>query len=404
MPTVNHHHPAIAKYICTLPSRKFDHRTRRFLWVARLTRRFLTFGQGGCPLMSRCWVSQSKLHADTPDLSRSSTTRQEVGAVRVSIVIPAFNAQPTIERAIASARLQTEKRLEIIVVDDASVDQTSMIVSEAAESDARIRLLRLPTNAGPAAARNRGIAAAEGEWIALLDADDSYFPERISKLLELADQVGADMVADNILLCNADGHTADTAMIPPTLLSEPTELTTAEFISRNVGSPRMPRVSYGFLKPLLKASFLREKRIVYDERNRFAEDFMLYVRCLTNGARWWLLPEAMYRYAINPGSLTEQQSSHDLMRIRQMESELLTDPKIANDPVLVKAIHRHKSVLDRCYYYRAFTDAIKDRDLRYAAGLLVDSHNSAQLIVQEMTRQMPTILGKALRGGYLSHG
>ena len=348
--------------------------------------------------------SHSDLHAETPDLSQASMVQQGGGTVRVSVVIPAFNAESTIGRAIASARLQTEERLEIIVVDDASSDRTPAIVAETAQLDARVRLLRQAANSGPAAARNRGIAAAKGDWIALLDADDSYLPDRLAKLLELADRVGADMVADNILLCNTDDQTEGAAMIPPALLSQPAELTTAEFIARNVGSPRMPRVSYGFLKPLLRASFLREKQIAYDERNRFAEDFMLYVRCLTNGARWWLLPETMYCYAINPGSLTEQQSSHDLMRIRKMESDLLADPKVAQDPILVKAIHRHKTVVDRCYYYRAFTDAIKDRDLRCAAGLLIDSRRSAQLIAQEMTRQMPTILGKALRGGYLSHG
>ena len=355
-------------------------------------------------MTSRALSSHSEAHAETPDLSQASTAQNEVGTVRVSVVIPAFNAEATIGRAIASARRQTEQRLEIIVVDDASSDRTPAIVAEAARSDGRIRLLRQPANAGPAAARNRGIAAAKGNWIALLDADDSYLPNRLATLLELADRVGADMVADNILLCNTDDQTDGAAMIPPALLSQPAELTTAEFIARNVGSPKMPRVSYGFLKPLLRSDFLREKQISYDERNRFAEDFMLYVRCLTNGARWWLLPETMYCYAINPGSLTEQQSSHDLMRIRQMESALLADPEVVQDPALVKAIHRHKTVVDRCYYYRAFTDAIKGRDLRCAAGLLIDSRRSAQLIAKEMTRQMPTILGKALRGGYLSHG
>lgn len=348
--------------------------------------------------------SRSDPPANLPDLSQTSTAGQKAGRIRVSVVIPAFNAEATIERAIASACRQTERKLEIIVVDDASSDQTSAIVAEAAQSDARIRLLRQPTNAGPAAARNRGIEAAKGDWIALLDADDSYLPERLKKLLDLADRVGADMVADNILLCDFGDQTAGAAMIPPAQLSQPVELPTAEFIARNVGSPRTPRVSYGFLKPLLKASFLRKKRIAYDERNRFAEDFMLYVRCLTNGARWWLLPEAMYCYAIYPGSLTEQQSSHDLMRVRQMETELLANPKVTQDPALVKAIHRHKRMVDRCYYYRAFTDAVKGRDLRCAAGLLIDSRKSAQLIAQEMTRQVPTILGKALRGGYLSHG
>ena len=241
-------------------------------------------------MTSRIWSSHAELHAAPPSVSQTSTNGQEGGTVRVSVVIPAFNAEATIERAVASACRQTERKLEIIVVDDASSDQTLAVIAEAAKADARIRLLRQPANAGPAAARNRGIAAAKGDWIALLDADDSYFPERLAKLLDLADRVSADMVADNVLLCGAGDQAAGAAMIPLAQLSQPLELTTAEFIARNVGSPKTPRVSYGFLKPLLRASFLREKRIAYDERNRFAEDFMLYVRCLTNGARWWLLP------------------------------------------------------------------------------------------------------------------
>ncbi len=347
--------------------------------------------------------SERSVQDHTLGRAAAAGTFLDIGKPRASIIIPAFNAENTIARALGSARSQSEGRLEIIVVDDASTDQTAEIVADEAVIDHRVRLLRLPVNAGPAAARNQGIAIAKGDWIALLDADDSYHPERIAKLLDLASQVGADMVADNILLCDVSGRSPDTLMIPPMLLSQPTELTTAEFIARNVGSPRTPRVSYGFLKPLLRADFLRDKRLSYDERNRFAEDFMLYVRCLTNGARWWLLPEAMYHYTIVPGSLTEQQSSNDLMRLRQMESELLADPRVNVDPLLVQAIIRHKSVLDRCYYYRAFTDAVKGGQLRRAAQLLTDSRRSAQLIVQESTRQLPTILGKALRGGYIAH-
>lgn len=340
---------------------------------------------------------------DAPCPAASAEGSQEGRPIRASVVIPAFNAEKTIARALSSACRQSEDKLEIIVVDDASVDRTAAIVAGEAASDHRIRLLRLAVNSGPAAARNQGIAVARGDWIALLDADDSYHPERVKSLLDFADRVGADMIADNILLCDASGQSPDAPMIPPALLSEPTELTTAEFIARNVGSPSMPRVSYGFLKPLLRTSFLRDKQLSYDERNRFAEDFMLYVRCLTNGAHWWLLPEAMYHYAIMPGSLTEQQSSNDLMRLRQMESELLADARVKVDPLLVQAIARHKSVLDRCYYYRAFTDAVKDGNLRVAASLLIDSRKSAQLIVQESTRQLPTIIGKALRGGYIAH-
>lgn len=137
-------------------------------------------------------------------------------------------------------------------------------------------------------------------------------------------------------------------MISPAQLSGPMELITAEFSARSVVSPRMPRVNHGSLKPLLKTRLLRKTQIACDERNHFAEDFTLYVRCLTKGACWWLLPGPMQDYASHPGPLTQQQNSHGLLRVRQIEPELLADPKVTQDLALVKAIRRHKAVLDCC--------------------------------------------------------
>lgn len=318
----------------------------------------------------------------------------------VSVVIPAYNAAATIGAALASVQGQTERRLEILVVDDASTDSTVATVLDQAARDPRIRLIRLATNGGPAVARNRGIAEARGPWIALLDADDRYAPDRLATLLRFAETQGADMVADNVVLHDASGLVPDASMIPRTILSQAGPLEIAEFIDRNVGTPDLPRVSYGFLKPIIRAAFLSDRGITYDERNRFAEDYMLYVACLLRGAAWWLLPEAMYLYTVRKGSLTEVQSSEDLMRIRQMEADLLDNPLVAGKPDLVRALRRHKSVIDRCYYYRAFTDAIKARTPAVAARLFFESPLSARLIVSESLRQVPLILGKAASGGY----
>ncbi|MGI4800834.1 MAG: glycosyltransferase family 2 protein [Janthinobacterium lividum] len=318
----------------------------------------------------------------------------------ISVIVPAYNAAVTIGAALASVEVQTERRLEILVVDDASTDSTVQTVLDQAARDARIRLICLTTNGGPAVARNRGIAEARGPWIALLDADDRYAPDRLAILLQLAETQGADMVADNIVLHDAAGLVPDTSMIPRTILSQASRLEIAEFIERNVGTRDLPRVSYGFLKPLIRTAFLREHGIAYDERNRFAEDYMLYVTCLLRGAAWWLIPEGMYLYTVRKGSLTEVQSSEDLMRIRQMEADLLDNPLVAGKPDLVRALRRHKSVIDRCYYYRAFTDALKARAPGLAAKLFFESPLSARLIVSESMRQVPLILSKAASGGY----
>lgn len=95
--------------------------------------------------------------------------------VRVSVIIPAYNAAETLRDAIDSVLAQTYPAYEIIVVDDGSRDATAELAQAYREP---VRLIR-QTNAGPAAARNAGIAAASGELIAFLDADDVWLPSKL---------------------------------------------------------------------------------------------------------------------------------------------------------------------------------------------------------------------------------
>jgi glycosyltransferase involved in cell wall biosynthesis len=103
----------------------------------------------------------------------------------VSVVIPTFNRADHIERCLDSALAQTYDALQAIVVDDASTDDTHRIVSERAARDARVRLVRHATNRGASAARNTGIRASQGQYVAFLDSDDEWLPEKLAKQLEL---------------------------------------------------------------------------------------------------------------------------------------------------------------------------------------------------------------------------
>jgi len=100
----------------------------------------------------------------------------------VSVVIPAYNSQAYLSRAIESALAQRypQDRLEVIVVDDGSSDDSPLIAEGYAERNSRVLALR-QSNAGPAAARNRGIAAAGGELIAFLDSDDAWEPSKLAR-------------------------------------------------------------------------------------------------------------------------------------------------------------------------------------------------------------------------------
>jgi glycosyltransferase involved in cell wall biosynthesis len=317
----------------------------------------------------------------------------------VSVIIPAFNASKYIADAVVSATLQENCSLEVIVVDDCSTDSTANIVSKIAGEDNRVRLLRLPENVGPAGARNVGIAIAQGEWLALLDADDQFINGRLATLIALGRSQDADVVADNLLLVEETSG-ACALMMPVTLLSEPRQLGLPEFIHRNISSPDAPRTNLGFLKPIIRRSFIAQHGLSYDECVRFAEDFSLYVDCLRAGARWWLHPRPMYRYLVRENSLTQVQTTSDLARLRNRQRLLLRDAVSAGDYEFARLIKKHLRVVDRCYYYRGFTDEIKAKRLGAAMRYLLDRSDSAWLVTQEAVHQLPTIVRKALKGGY----
>jgi hypothetical protein len=100
---------------------------------------------------------------------------------RFSVVIPAYNAERTIGETIASVLSQTERDLELLVVDDGSADSTPALVAGVAEGDPRVRLLQQP-NAGTAGARNTGIAAAESPLVSFLDNDDLWMPRYLESM------------------------------------------------------------------------------------------------------------------------------------------------------------------------------------------------------------------------------
>lgn len=99
----------------------------------------------------------------------------------VSIIIPTFNRAGFLSRCINSCLSQTCKDIEIIVVDDASTDTTSDYILSL--RDKRLKYIKHAANRGPAAARNTGLKTAKGEYIAFLDSDDEWYPEKIEKQL-----------------------------------------------------------------------------------------------------------------------------------------------------------------------------------------------------------------------------
>ncbi len=105
------------------------------------------------------------------------------GSPLVSVVVPAHNAAGTLESAVASLQRQSYDRLEVLIVDDASSDDTAVLAQRLAERDPRLRLLRSERQLGAARARNLGLAAAKGAYLTFQDADDRSTPDRIERQL-----------------------------------------------------------------------------------------------------------------------------------------------------------------------------------------------------------------------------
>ncbi len=102
----------------------------------------------------------------------------------ISIIIPTYNRNHIVGRAIKSVIKQTFKKFEIIVVDDCSTDKTEHIIKEISKIDSRVKYVRTEKNIGGAATRNRGVSESQGKYIAFLDDDDEALPEWLEKSIE----------------------------------------------------------------------------------------------------------------------------------------------------------------------------------------------------------------------------
>src|SRR5690606_17145801 len=125
----------------------------------------------------------------------------------VTIVMPAKNAASTIGKAIQSVRDQRFKDWTLIVIDDASEDRTPEIVKWFATKDTRIRLLRLPSWQGVAAARNRGLDLARTRFVAFLDSDDAWEPDKLERQIAFMEASGTAITFSAYWRVDAQGNT-----------------------------------------------------------------------------------------------------------------------------------------------------------------------------------------------------
>ena len=118
---------------------------------------------------------------------------------KISVILPVFNGERFIKQAIQSVLQQTFVDFELIIIDDASTDNTQEVIRQF--KDSRIRFISHKENKGVCAARNTGLEMARGNWIAPIDTDDVWHKERLARLSEIADKRPNIFIGSNIMLC-----------------------------------------------------------------------------------------------------------------------------------------------------------------------------------------------------------
>lgn len=185
---------------------------------------------------------------------------------KVSIIMPAYNAEQSIGAAIQSVCGQTFSDWELIVVDDASIDKTAEIVQEISAKDKRVLLFIIPHNVGVAAARNHGLSLCTGEYVAFLDSDDIWHKDKLQRQLVALTQTNADLCFTAYNIVRQSGTPVITYDVPSTIDYQ-------GLLKENV---------MGCSTVLLRSSSLGDVRF---KTFFFHEDYVLWLEMLRNGCR-----------------------------------------------------------------------------------------------------------------------
>jgi glycosyltransferase involved in cell wall biosynthesis len=261
----------------------------------------------------------------------------------VSVIIPAYNAAGFIAETLESVLAQTYRPMEIIVVDDGSLDGTPAVVERFASQAVR---LILQENAGPAAARNRGIAATSGTYIAFLDADDLWMPETVQKLVSYAvSNTDVSLVFGDSGSFGPEGVLFDSAF---------NKYGTPGLAGRNI-------VEKAFESLFEKGNFILTGTVLverecldnvghFDERLRYAEDADLWVR-IALFHKIGCVPEPLMMRRIHSTNTSKNEYSFITSKLYLLRKLQLKYPVELKGKNIDLELHVLKTLKGRGYFY-----------------------------------------------------
>ena len=234
--------------------------------------------------------------------------------MKVSVIVPIYNGERTLRRCLDSVLAQTLADWECVVVNDGSTDGTSAILKT--YTDSRFRVLNVP-NGGVSAAKNRGLEAASGAWIAFLDCDDTLAPDALARLVEAAETTGADFAAGQTSIEDEQGRPLPQSPVFPEnrAIQALTPAEAAAIVFRGA-----PFGGYLHAK-LLRAELARAYRYAADVY--IYEDMLYLLTALSAAHRVAYVPERLHHYIVAGGALAAPLSEHKASSLQACERMLL---------------------------------------------------------------------------------
>ena len=202
----------------------------------------------------------------------------------VSVIMAVYKAEKTIEQSINSVLNQTYPAVELLVVDDYSQDRTVKLVENIMARDNRVRLIYNKENSGVSYTRKHGLEEAKGAWIAILDSDDIWAPEKLEKQIILQKKMNADLLFTGSAFMDSDGQPIDW------YLHAPSEVTYRHLLKQNV---------------LSNSSSLVRKELYekyYAVGDGMHEDFAVWLGILKEGKKAYGVDEPLLTYRIAKSS------------------------------------------------------------------------------------------------------
>ena len=214
--------------------------------------------------------------------------------VKVSVIMPIYNAEDYLRPAIDSVLDSTLREIELICVDDGSTDRSLDIIKEYQKNDPRVRIIT-ENNAGPSLARNKGLSRSRGEYVIFLDADDFFEPTMLERLYQLSEEQALD-----IAITKYDLYSDKKARFEPSIPSDHGEIFEGgAVVSKNEYPDHILQCTTGYVwNKLWRRSFLSEKQLQFDTDLRVFEDTYFVVTALCLASRVGKINEVLSHHRV----------------------------------------------------------------------------------------------------------